>query len=127
MTDRLTKKEKGFVKDYLESGNGTQAALKNYDTEDENVAASIASVKLRKVKIMEYLEEKSEKAVSNIYELANGAENEAVRLSANKDILDRAGFKAVEKSVNLNVEVPITDPKAFELAKEYEQKLKESL
>ncbi len=37
------------------------------------------------------------------------------------------GKYAPEKSVNLNMEAVITDPKAFELAKEYEQKLKESL
>lgn len=55
---RLTKKEKGFVKDYLETGNGTQSALKNYDTEDENTAAVIASENLRKPKIAALIEEK---------------------------------------------------------------------
>ncbi len=51
MARGLTKKEKGFVKDYVKTGNGTQAALKNYDTTDENTAAVIASTALRKPKI----------------------------------------------------------------------------
>lgn len=51
MSKKLTKKQKGFVKDYVETGNGTQAALKNYDTEDENTAAAIASENLTKPKI----------------------------------------------------------------------------
>lgn len=51
MSEGLTKKEKGFVEDYIETGNATEAALNNYDTEDENVAASIGSQNLRKLKI----------------------------------------------------------------------------
>ena len=53
MATELTKKEQGFADTYLETGNGTQAALEHYDTENENVAASIASQNLRKLKIME--------------------------------------------------------------------------
>jgi len=49
--DELTKKQKGFVKDYLETGNGTRAVLENYDVKDENSAAAIASENLRKLKI----------------------------------------------------------------------------
>jgi phage terminase small subunit len=51
MAKNLTKKEKGFVNDISKTGNGTQAALKNYDTKNENSAASIASQNLRKLKI----------------------------------------------------------------------------
>jgi hypothetical protein len=54
---KLSKKEKGFLKDYVKTGNGTEAALKNYDTTDENVAASIASENLRKPKIVKTLAE----------------------------------------------------------------------
>ena len=53
----LTRKQKGFVKDYAQSGNGTQAALNNYDVEDgklpkERVAAAIASENLTKPNII---------------------------------------------------------------------------
>lgn len=47
----LTKKERGFVKDYVETGNGTRAILNNYDTDDENVAGVMASQNLGKLKI----------------------------------------------------------------------------
>lgn len=49
--DKLSKKEEGFVKDYVKTGNGTRSALKNYDTTSENVAGAIASENLRKPKI----------------------------------------------------------------------------
>ena len=52
MADKLTIKERGFVKDYLANGNGTLAALKNYDTKNENTAAVIAHENLRKPKIV---------------------------------------------------------------------------
>ncbi len=48
----LTKKQKGFVEDYIETGNGTQAALNNYDTDDYSTAGNIASDNLKKPKIV---------------------------------------------------------------------------
>lgn len=53
--EKLTKKQRGFVKDYIETGNGTQSAMKNYDTESENTAGAIASENLRKPKIAEVI------------------------------------------------------------------------
>lgn len=102
--ERLSKKEKGFADDYLETGNGTQSAINNYDTEDRDVAGVIASQNLRKLRIIEYLESNAESAISRIVDLSMTAENEAVKLSANKDIVDRAGFKPIERNVNLNIE-----------------------
>lgn len=57
MARKLTKKQRGFVKDYVESGNGTQAALKNYDVKDEHVAAVIASENLIKPEIVKSIQE----------------------------------------------------------------------
>jgi len=45
---KLSKKQKGFVKDYVETGNGVKSALKNYDTDDYNVANQIAIENLQK-------------------------------------------------------------------------------
>lgn len=45
---KLTKKQMGFVKDYIATGNGTQSALKNYDVNNANTARSIASENLTK-------------------------------------------------------------------------------
>lgn len=105
MATRLTKKEKGFAKDYLETGNATQSALKNYDTDSENTAAVIGHENLRKPKVREYLESKAERAAEIVFELAESAEQDNVRLGASKDILDRAGFKPIDKVQNLNINI----------------------
>ena len=94
---KLSKKEKGFADDFIETGNGVQSALKNYDTEDYSTAASIASENLKKPKVKEYLESKAERASEIIFELAETSEVDSVRLNASKDILDRSGFKAFEQ------------------------------
>ena len=128
--NRLTKKEKGFAKDYLDTGNGTQSALKNYDTDNENVAGSIASQNLRKLKIREYIDSHAEKAESMIYKLSQEADGEAIRLNASKDIMDRAGFKPIDQTMNLNVNIKSIDPKdkeIKELRNKYEEELKQKL
>ncbi len=111
-----TKKQRGFAKDYVETGNGTQAALKNYDTKSPDVAASIAVENLGKPKVRELIDSFAEKATKNIQMLAETAENEAVRLKANIDQVDRAGYKPIEKTINLNIEAEAS-PEVKELAK----------
>lgn len=108
MPKRLSKKQKGFVKDFIESGNGTQAALKNYDTKDYMTAAVIATENLKKPNIRELIEGYAERATKNIQNLADNAENETVKLNANKDQLDRAGYKPIEKSMTVNIEIEST-------------------
>lgn len=53
---KLTKKERGFVKEYALTENGTQAALKNYDVKKKHTAAVIASENLTKPYIKEAIE-----------------------------------------------------------------------
>lgn len=96
MSRLLTKKQKAFADELLETGNGTESALKTYDTELETTAASIASENIRKPKIIEYMQQKSPAAASMIFKLSQGAKNENVKLQASKDILDRSGFKALD-------------------------------
>lgn len=48
-----TLKQKQFVKKYIETGNGTQAALETYNTAKPSVAANIASENLRKPQVIE--------------------------------------------------------------------------
>lgn len=105
MARAATKKQRGFAKSYIESGNGTQAALAHYDTKDPDVAGVIASENLGKPKVKELIDGYAEKATKNIQTLAETAENENVRLNANKDQLDRAGYSSVAKTMNVNVEV----------------------
>jgi phage terminase small subunit len=100
-----TKKQRGFAKDYIESGNGTQAALKNYDTTSKDVAKSIASENLTKPNVRALIDGYAIEATMEIQSLGKTAKNEAVRLNANKDQLDRAGYNTVDKTMNVNVEV----------------------
>src|SRR3990167_7167966 len=58
MARQLTKKQKGFIKDFIKTGNATKAALNNYDIEaedKENTAGAIGSRELRKDKIQKEL------------------------------------------------------------------------
>jgi phage terminase small subunit len=93
----LTQKQKKFADKYLETGNGTMAAKEAYTKSNDNCAAVEASRTLRKDKIQEYLANKADRASQVIFELLESAQNETVRLNAGKDILDRAGFKPVDK------------------------------
>ena len=129
MATRLTKKEQGFVKDYLDTGNGTKAVLMNYDTTSENSAGAISSQNLRRIKIQEYLADHAEQAESKIFHLSQKAKSEMVSYVASKDIMDRAGFKPVEKteSRTLNVDMKIDNKELAKLGKEYEEKVRKLL
>lgn len=48
---RLTKKQKGFVKDYVNTGIGSLAVKKNYDVSNDETARVIASENLTKPNI----------------------------------------------------------------------------
>ncbi len=123
MVKKLTKKQRGFVKDYLDTGNGTQAALKNYDTTDPKTAGVIAVENLAKPSVREALESHAPDAEAMIYSLAKSAENEGVRLNASKDILDRTGYGAIVKTQNTQVNVNITSENVA-LAAQFEEALK---
>lgn len=132
MSTKLTKKEKGFVKDYIDSGNGTTAVLNNYDTDDYDVASSMASQNLRKLKIQEAISKHAEPAESMIFHLSQNAQGEMVRLNASKDIMDRAGHMPVQKSetksLNVNIEArTMANPELESLRQEYIEKFKQAL
>ncbi len=49
--DKLTKKQQGFVKDYIETDNATEAAERNYNVKNRNVANAIGAENLAKPSI----------------------------------------------------------------------------
>lgn len=51
MARGLTKKQKGFVKDYIKTGNATESAMRNYDVKNRNVANNIGAENLAKPSI----------------------------------------------------------------------------
>lgn len=125
----LTKKERGFVKDKLETGNGTLAVLNHYNTKDYDTASVIASQNLRKLKIQQALADHAEPAESMIFNLSQKAKQEIVRLNASKDIMDRAGYGAINKSESKSLQVNIEarnidNPEIEALRDEYKEKLR---
>ena len=96
-------RDEDFVREYVDNGgNATQAAIA--------VGASKASastvgyrMKTRLTKEIDaeqklQLEGYAPKAIRQIQNLAENAESENVKLKANADLLDRAGWKPVDKT-----------------------------
>ena len=104
----LSVKQRKWADRKLKTGNGTQAALEVYDTKDYNTAAVIASENIKKPNVKQYLEDKAHRASERVFELAEQDKNLPVALGASKDILDRAGYKPVDKSVTINLEGQIS-------------------
>ncbi|MBI3260503.1 MAG: terminase small subunit [Ignavibacteriae bacterium] len=121
----LKPSHKKFADTYLETSNGTKAAYEAFNVTNDNSAAVNASRALRYDKVQEYIQSQAEGAASRVTELSQKAKNEAVKLNANKDILDRAGHKPVDKTLNVNAEVvPTINPELLKLKEEYEEKLR---
>jgi len=121
MPAKLTQKQQGFAIDYLKTGNATEAALQNYNTEDRVTAGAIGYENLKKPQIQDFLIDKAQRAAEIVFQIAEYGESDQVRLSASKDILDRAGYKAVEKHLNVNMEVKEISPRLQKLAKKLKQ------
>lgn len=138
--ENLTKKQKGFVKEYIETGNGVQAALNNYDTEDYNTANQIAIDNLQKPTIQNAIKSIAEQIpdelllkvhLEGLNATSGTGDNTQIDYGVRHKYLDTAhkikGTYAPEKSIALNVNADITNPKARELADEYEEALKKAL
>ncbi len=116
--EKLSLKQLKFTTHYLETGNATEAAMQVYKPKNRNTAHSIGSENLRKPAIRAYLDDKATNAVSMVYKLSQKAKNEAVRLNASRDILDRAGY-FVNKTIVAEVEY--RESPEFELRREAEE------
>lgn len=143
MANSLTKKEKGFVKDFIATGNGTDAVINNYDTEDRRVAGVIASQKLDSPKIQkaiadrlpdDLLEEKHLALLNKTERKYIGTElvSEDIDAQAVSKGLDMAykikgSYAAEKKDVNLTGLINVQDPKSIALAQKYEEELKQGL
>ena len=140
MADKLTKKEKGFVKDYIKTDDGTQAVLNHYDIQGKNpkmMASVISNQNLKKLKIQNAIKSIAEQIPDSLLVEKHNAllkkidDKGDIDTQAVKAGLEMAyklkGSYAPEKSMNLDINVDIKDTKGMELANEYEQKLKTNL
>jgi phage terminase small subunit len=117
MAEGLTHKQKLFVEAFLATGNATESArLAGYKGNDVTLGA-VGAENLKKPQIQDFLIDKAQRAAEIVFQIAEHGESDQVRLSASKDILDRAGYKAVEKHLNVNMEVKEISPRLQKLAK----------
>lgn len=93
---RLTKKQKGFVDDFVLTENGTQSALKNYDTTDYKTASVIASENLDKPSIQVAIEE-TKKSLKNAL-IEQGITPQKIAKKINY-LLESDDFGAVDKGL----------------------------
>ncbi len=128
MSRNLTKKQRGFIKDYLRTGNGTQSALANYDTDDKNTAHVIASENLLKPTIQlalkdriddELLEKVHLEGLSASFPGQDG--EEFPDYSVRHKYLDTAykvkGLYAPDKLLTVNVDTTLPNEKLLELSR----------
>lgn len=119
MARTLTKKQRGFVEDYIETGNGVRAAMNNYDTEDYNTANVIAVENLQKPTIRKELDNAgftSENAKKVVQEILNKEYAEdRDRLKAADLIFKVMGDFTSEKTNPLN-EIKLPSDKIIQLA-----------
>ena len=95
----LNPKHKEFADKYLETGNATKSVKEVFNRQDDetNYPRVQGSRLIAQDNIVQYFKDNSAQASSNIQTLSNNADNETVKLNANKDILDRAGYKPPDK------------------------------
>jgi phage terminase small subunit len=118
MATRITKKQKAFADNYLDTGNATKAVLRVYDTNDDNTAAAIGSQNLRKLNVIDYLNLNAKAVASNMLKLAMEAKSEMAQINAGKDVLDRSGYKPTDKHL---IEGNFTLEQLFKKTKDNEQ------
>lgn len=97
MARNLTKKQKGFVKDFIKTGNGLQSALNNYDIKSPNkidVAKSIATENLTKPSILNKIKSIAESIPDSLL-----IEKHLELLNSKEKIV--AGGEVVSESINV--------------------------
>lgn len=111
MARELTKKRKGFVKDYIETGVGVLAVKKNFNVKEDSTAGVMASQLLNDEKIKQAIEDAlpDELLAEKHLALLNKMQGEEIDVNAVKYGLDMAykikGTYAPEKKLNLNLDV----------------------
>ncbi len=104
-TTELTPKQKAFVDFLVTNGGSKQDAAEAAGYAPGPGARAAASKALSNPKVQQYLQQriieelgnKASVALHRVVTLAESARSEHVQLEAAKDILDRAGFKPIER------------------------------
>ena len=92
-----------FVDDFINNGGNATQAAKTVGVSDGSASTVGYRMKNRLINKIEVAQKEalkgySSKALNQIQALAESAVSEKVKLDANKDLLDRAGWKPIDKS-----------------------------
>ena len=115
---RLTKKQKTLVDTIVALGSSIKEDSAKSGYAEGEAGRVTASKTLRLPHVQEYMQQMVRQSIGlnatiasrKVLDLASSAKSEYVQLEASKDILDRAGYKPVEKSMSLvqgNISVSI--------------------
>ena len=115
---RITKKQKLLVDTIVANGCSIKKASEIAGYAKGESGRVTASKTLRLPHVQEYMQQVVRQSIGlnatiaskRVLDLAQSAKSEYVQLEASKDILDRAGYKPVEKSMSLvqgNISVSI--------------------
>jgi hypothetical protein len=125
----LTEQQQNFISIYTATGNASQAAKmagykqpkqKGYDLKNR-FAPEIAEA------IRGEIGDDVVPVIRQVRELALNAESEAVKLNACKDLLDRAGYKPVDRSRVDSVTTTVHELSTEELEQELEKLLSKDM
>ena len=115
---KLTKKQMVLVDTIVATGCSVVKASKEAGYADGESGRVTASKTLRLPHVQEYMQQRIRDSIGlnatiasrKVLDLASSAKSEYVQLEASKDILDRAGYKPVDKAMHLvqgNISVSI--------------------
>ena len=122
LTERkLTKKQKLLIDTIVATGCSVTKASKIAGYSDGESGRVTASKTLKLPHIQEYMQQRIRESIGlnatiaskKVLDLASTAKSEYVQLEASKDILDRAGYKPIDKAMhlvsgNINVSIDLT-------------------
>ena len=117
-TKKLTPKQTALVDTLVSKGCSITQAAKEAGYADGDSGRVTASKALKTTHVQAYMMQRVTEslglnatvAAAKVLQLAQGAKSEYVQLEASKDILDRAGYKPVDKAMHLvqgNISVSI--------------------
>src|SRR3990167_9301423 len=115
MAKTLTKKRRGFVKDFVKTGNATLAVKRNFTVKNDNSARSLGSQLLSDEKVKKEIADSipDELLTEKHLALLNKMDGEDIDTFAVSKGLDLAykvkGSYAPEKHLNVNIPIPIDE------------------
>ena len=106
---RITKKQKLLIDTIVATGCSITKASKIAGYSEGESGRVTASKTLRLPHIQEYMQQRIRESIGlnatiaskKVLDLSTSAKSEYVQLEASKDILDRAGYKPIDKSMHL--------------------------